>query len=76
MCGPFNVDSAMSEVMHTLNVELGERSYPIYIGRDLLADATLLRQHLANRVRRVMTGHIHVMQHRHNGLCDGSGSQG
>ena len=39
----------MSEVLHTLNVELGERSYPIYIGRDLVADATLLRQHLAGR---------------------------
>ncbi|MDX1733447.1 MAG: 3-dehydroquinate synthase [Halioglobus sp.] len=32
--------------MHTLQVELGERSYPIYIGRDLLADAQLLRQHV------------------------------
>jgi 3-dehydroquinate synthase len=32
--------------MHTLHVDLGERSYPIYIGRDLLADPALLAQHL------------------------------
>ncbi|KAA1189796.1 3-dehydroquinate synthase [Pseudohalioglobus sediminis] len=32
--------------MHTLHVELGERSYPIYIGRDLLTDSELLCQHL------------------------------
>jgi len=33
--------------MHTLHVELGERSYPVYIGRDLLADPQLLAQHIA-----------------------------
>jgi len=33
--------------MHTLHVDLGERSYPVYIGRDLLADKTLLAQHVA-----------------------------
>jgi 3-dehydroquinate synthase len=32
--------------MHTLHVELGERSYPIYIGRDLLADGQLLAPHV------------------------------
>jgi len=32
--------------MHTLHVELGERSYPVYIGRDLLADPTLLARHV------------------------------
>ncbi len=31
---------------HTLDVDLGERSYPIYIGRELLGDAGLLRPHL------------------------------
>lgn len=36
----------MSLLMHTLHVDLGERSYPIYIGRDLLRDASLLAQHL------------------------------
>ena len=32
--------------MHTLHVELEERSYPIYIGRDLLRDPKLLAQHV------------------------------
>lgn len=36
----------MSLLMHTLHVDLGERSYPVYIGRDLLADPQLLRDHL------------------------------
>ncbi|GAB3319829.1 3-dehydroquinate synthase [Haliea atlantica] len=39
----------MSVVMHTLHVELGERSYPIYIGRDLLSDGELLNRHIAGR---------------------------
>ncbi len=36
-------------VMHTLTVELGERSYPIYIGDGLLARSDLLRNHLRGR---------------------------
>ena len=32
--------------MHTLRVELGERSYPVYIGRDLVADSDLMAQHI------------------------------
>lgn len=32
--------------MKTLNVELGQRSYPIHIGRGLLGDTTLLAPHL------------------------------
>lgn len=36
----------MSLLMHTLHVELGERSYPIYIGRDLLQDTGLLKSHV------------------------------
>jgi len=36
----------VSLLMHTLHVELGERSYPIYIGRDLLSDADLLSRHV------------------------------
>jgi len=35
--------------MKTLVVELGERSYPIYIGEDLLARSDLLRPHVAGR---------------------------
>lgn len=37
----------MSLLMHTLHVELGERSYPVYIGRDLLADPQLLLRHVS-----------------------------
>jgi len=36
----------VSLLMHTLHVELGERSYPLYIGRDLFADSELLAQHV------------------------------
>lgn len=32
--------------MQTLKVDLGDRSYPIYIGEGLLAQAELLRQHI------------------------------
>jgi len=32
--------------MQTLTVELGDRSYPIYIGQDLLGQAALLQQHI------------------------------
>jgi 3-dehydroquinate synthase len=37
----------VSLIMHTLHVELGERTYPVYIGRDLLSDDKLLAQHIA-----------------------------
>lgn len=37
----------MSLLMHTLRVDLGERTYPVYIGRDLLSDNSLLAQHIA-----------------------------
>lgn len=37
----------MSELLDTLTVDLGTRSYPIYIGRGLLRDAALLKKHLA-----------------------------
>ncbi len=39
----------MSLLMHTLHVELGERSYPIYIGRDILSDPSLLSRHIRGR---------------------------
>lgn len=35
--------------MKKLNVELGERSYPIYIGTDLLGQSELITKHLPNR---------------------------
>ncbi|TXS92680.1 3-dehydroquinate synthase [Parahaliea aestuarii] len=34
---------------HTLHVDLGERSYPIYIGRDLFSSPELLARHIAGR---------------------------
>lgn len=35
--------------MHTLNVELGDRSYPILIGADLMRDADLIRAHIPGK---------------------------
>ncbi len=35
--------------MRTLHVDLGERSYPIYIGPRLIGDAELYRRHIAGR---------------------------
>jgi 3-dehydroquinate synthase len=36
-------------VIHTLNVDLAERSYPIYIGTDLVAKTDLLTRHIQGR---------------------------
>jgi 3-dehydroquinate synthase len=36
----------MAVLMHTLHVDLGERSYPIYIGRELFRDSDLLARHI------------------------------
>lgn len=36
----------MSLLMHTLHVDLGERSYPVYIGRDLLSDSRFFTPHI------------------------------
>ncbi|WP_101758330.1 3-dehydroquinate synthase [Oceanicoccus sp. KOV_DT_Chl] len=41
--------------MQTLNVDLGDRSYPIYIGEDLLTQPELLRQHIQGRQVLVVT---------------------
>ena len=35
--------------MRTLNVDLGERSYPIYIGEDLISKANLFIQHIHSK---------------------------
>lgn len=35
--------------METLTVDLGERSYPIYIGSDILASKSLLSKHISGR---------------------------
>lgn len=39
----------MTVLMHTLHVDLEERSYPIYIGRELFADDKLLAGHIHGR---------------------------
>ncbi len=41
--------------MHTLTVDLGERSYPIYIGSNLLQQAQLLAQHIHGKRALVVT---------------------
>jgi 3-dehydroquinate synthase len=41
--------------MQTLQVDLGERSYPIYIGADLLARPDLLASHIAGRQVAIVT---------------------
>lgn len=41
--------------MQTLRVDLGERSYPIYIGADLLARTDLLAPHIAGRQVAIVT---------------------
>ena len=38
----------MPLLMHTLHVDLGERGYPVYIGRDLLADKNLVARHVTS----------------------------
>ena len=43
------VGGEMAVLMHTLHVDLGERGYPIYIGRDLFSDSTLLADHVVGR---------------------------
>ncbi len=45
----------MTAVTKTLNVDLGERSYPIYIGAGLLQQASLLRDHIKGKQVLVVT---------------------
>ncbi len=42
-------DKPMELIHETLQVDLGERSYPIYIGAGLLADAECYRRHIPGR---------------------------
>ena len=39
----------MTSIQHTLTVELGTRSYPIYVGSGLLQQAQLLGQHITGK---------------------------
>ena len=42
-------------MIRTLEVDLGDRSYPIYIGSDLLGDTELYRRHLNSRQVMIVT---------------------
>lgn len=46
---------ASSKVAKTVNVPLGDRSYPIYIGRGLLDQGELLRQHVPGSTALIVT---------------------
>ncbi len=49
-------DTSMNQQSRiSLNVDLGERSYPITIGEGLLADPSLLEQHIAGRKVAIVT---------------------
>ncbi len=51
-----HTESSMTEPQRTiLNVDLGERSYPITIGAAVLADPALLNQHIAGRKVAIVT---------------------
>jgi len=41
--------------VQVLNVDLGDRSYPIYIGSDMLGDSTLLAKHISGRQVMIVT---------------------
>ena len=45
----------MSAKIKILNVELGDKSYPIYIGRDLLSDKTCFEKHISGQQVMVVT---------------------
>ena len=48
----------MSQLMASLEVALGERSYPIYIGRHLLDDGQRLRAHIPSSQVMVITNEV------------------
>ncbi|MFP6816300.1 MAG: 3-dehydroquinate synthase [Pseudomonadales bacterium] len=45
-------------VMQSVNVELGQRSYPIYIGAGLLGQADLLRRHIAGNQVAIVSNEV------------------
>ena len=47
--------AAIEIMMETLNVELGDRSYPIYIGTGLLANPDLYRPHVRGHQAMIVT---------------------
>lgn len=61
--------------MKTLNVELGERSYPIYIGRGLLNRADLWGRHVASAQVAVVTNEVVAPLYLDSVLAHFSGRQ-
>lgn len=41
--------------MKTINIELGKRSYPIYVGKDLLENFDLVKKHISNKKVAIVT---------------------
>ncbi len=46
---------AAEREMQVVEVDLGDRTYPIYIGRGLLEQGLLLRQHIPGKTALVVT---------------------
>ncbi len=45
----------MPNIQKILNLELGDKSYPIYIGNDLLSDKSYLEKHISGQQVMVIT---------------------
>lgn len=54
------VTTAGTKGMQTVNVNLGDRSYPIYIGPGLLKQPELLTQHVAGKRCMVITNDVRL----------------
>jgi 3-dehydroquinate synthase len=61
--------------MRTLNVALGDRAYPIHIGRGLLTDAALITPHLKTRRAFIVTNDVvaPLYLHRLRATLEGAG---
>ncbi len=44
--------------MKTINVELGDRSYPIYIGQKLLSDKSIIKKHVTSKQVLIITNEV------------------
>ena len=44
--------------MKTINIKFDDRSYPIYIGKDLISDYELISQHLAHKKIVIITNDL------------------
>ncbi|GAB4361657.1 MAG: 3-dehydroquinate synthase [Methylohalobius crimeensis] len=51
-------DRASAHPLNTLSIDLGERSYPIYIGTGLLEQASLINRHVSARQAMVVTNEV------------------